>query len=75
MVEFCYPPIIISKTSKTGYDLRYTAQSTNDNIAHKGVLLVAFGLRYKSYSANVGRTFIVDPHPVSNANIVVSAYC
>ncbi|KAF8350878.1 FACT complex subunit SPT16 [Amanita rubescens] len=63
MVEFCYPPIIISKTSKTGYDLRYTAQSTNDNIAHKGVLLVAFGLRYKSYSANVGRTFIVDPHP------------
>ncbi|KAF8630400.1 hypothetical protein AX15_002953 [Amanita polypyramis BW_CC] len=63
MVEFCYPPIIISKSSKTGYDLRYTAQPTDDNIAHKGVLLVAFGLRYKSYSANVGRTFIVDPTP------------
>ncbi|PFH49104.1 hypothetical protein AMATHDRAFT_195429 [Amanita thiersii Skay4041] len=63
LVEFCYPPIIISKSSKTGYDLRYTAQSTEDNIAHKGVLLVSFGLRYKSYSANVGRTFIVDPNP------------
>ncbi|KAK2467068.1 hypothetical protein APHAL10511_001326 [Amanita phalloides] len=63
MAEFCYPPIIISKSSRTGYDLRYTAQPTSDNIAHKGVLLVAFGLRYKSYSANVGRTFIVDPHP------------
>lgn len=71
MVEFCYPPIIISKSSKTGYDLRYTAQSTSDNIAHKGVLLVAFGLRYKSYSANVGRTFIVDPNPVSNTTAVV----
>lgn len=70
MVEFCYPPIIISKSSKTGYDLRYTAQSTGDNIAHKGVLLVAFGLRYKSYSANVGRTFIVDPNPVSNSSAV-----
>ncbi|KIL69574.1 hypothetical protein M378DRAFT_7423 [Amanita muscaria Koide BX008] len=63
LVEFCYPPIIISKSSKTGYDIRYTAQPSDDNIAHKGVLLVAFGLRYKSYSANVGRTFIVDPNP------------
>ena len=62
--EFCYPPIIISKNSKTGYDLRYTIDSTEDNIAHKGVLLVSFGLRYKSYSTNVGRTFIVDPNPV-----------
>ncbi|KAG6849338.1 hypothetical protein H0H93_009304 [Arthromyces matolae] len=63
LVEFCYPPIIISRSSKSGYDLRYTVESSDDNIAHKGVLLVAFGLRYKSYSANVGRTFIVDPNP------------
>ncbi|KAF9567635.1 FACT complex subunit SPT16 [Agrocybe pediades] len=66
-VEFCYPPIIISKTSKSGYDLRYTVESSDDNIAHKGVFLVAFGLRYKSYSANVGRTFIVDPNPEQEA--------
>ena len=64
LVEFCYPPIIISRSSKAGYDLRYTAESSDDNIAHKGVLLVAFGLRYKSYCATVGRTFIVDPNPV-----------
>ena len=64
LVEFCYPPIIISRSSKAGFDLRYTAESSDDNIAHKGVLLVAFGLRYKSYCATVGRTFIVDPNPV-----------
>ncbi|KAJ6606562.1 FACT complex subunit SPT16 [Mycena vulgaris] len=67
LVEFCYPPIIISRSSSTGYDLRYTAESTEDNISHKGVLLVAFGLRYKSYCANVGRTFIVDPTPEQEA--------
>ncbi|KAJ7074321.1 FACT complex subunit SPT16 [Mycena amicta] len=74
LVEFCYPPIIISRSSSTGYDLRYTAESTNDNISHKGVLLVAFGLRYKSYCANVGRTFIVDPTPEQEAqyNLLLS---
>ncbi|KAJ7286043.1 FACT complex subunit SPT16 [Mycena rebaudengoi] len=67
LVEFCYPPIIISRSSSTGYDLRYTAESTEDYISHKGVLLVAFGMRYKSYCANVGRTFIVDPTPEQEA--------
>ncbi|KAH6871120.1 FACT complex subunit SPT16 [Coprinopsis sp. MPI-PUGE-AT-0042] len=59
--EFCYPPIIISKASKSGYDLRYTIESTEDNIAHKGVLLASFGLKYRTYATNIGRTFIVDP--------------
>ncbi|KAF7295261.1 FACT complex subunit SPT16 [Mycena indigotica] len=74
LVEFCYPPIIISRSSSTGYDLRYTAESSADNISHKGVLLVAFGLRYKSYCANVGRTFIVDPTPEQEAqyNLLLS---
>ncbi|KAF7338622.1 FACT complex subunit SPT16 [Mycena venus] len=67
LVEFCYPPIIISRSSSSGYDLRYTVESTEDNISHKGVLLVAFGLKYKSYCANVGRTFIVDPTPEQEA--------
>jgi nucleosome binding factor SPN SPT16 subunit len=70
LVEFCYPPIIISRSSKTGYDLRYTVEPTEDNIAHKGVLLVSVGLRYKSYCTSVGRTFIVDPKPVSNGILV-----
>ena len=30
-------------------------------MAHKGVLLVSVGMRYKGYCANVGRTFVVDP--------------
>ncbi|KAJ3817642.1 FACT complex subunit SPT16 N-terminal lobe domain-containing protein, partial [Lentinula raphanica] len=38
LVEFAYSPIIISRSSKSGDDLRYTAESTEDNIAHKGVL-------------------------------------
>ncbi|KAJ6500436.1 FACT complex subunit SPT16 [Mycena sanguinolenta] len=67
LVEFCYPPIIISRSSSSGYDLRYTVESTTDLISHKGVLLVAFGLKYKSYCANVGRTFIVDPTPEQEA--------
>lgn len=61
LAEFCYSPIVISRSTKSGYDLRFTAESSEDNIAHKGVLLVAFGMRYKSYCANVGRTFMVDP--------------
>ncbi|KAF8919602.1 FACT complex subunit SPT16 [Mucidula mucida] len=63
VVEFSYSPIIISKSTKSGYDLRYTGESSQDNISHKGVLLVAFGMRYKSYSSNIARTFIVDPTP------------
>ncbi|KAL0947324.1 hypothetical protein HGRIS_013443 [Hohenbuehelia grisea] len=65
--EFCYPPIIQSRSTKSGYDLKTTAQASEDNIAHKGVLLVAFGMRYKTYCANVGRTFIVDPTPEQEA--------
>ncbi|THV07844.1 FACT complex subunit SPT16 [Dendrothele bispora CBS 962.96] len=74
LVEFCYSPIIISRSTKTGYDLKYSAESTEDNIAHKGVLLVSFGMRYKSYCANVGRTFIVDPTEEQEAqyNVLLS---
>ncbi|KAF8201718.1 FACT complex subunit SPT16 [Pholiota molesta] len=73
-VEFCYPPIIISKSSKSGYDLRYTVESSDDNIAHKGVFIIGFGMRYRSYSTNIGRTFIVDPNPEQEAqyNLLVS---
>ncbi|KIY43663.1 FACT complex subunit SPT16 [Fistulina hepatica ATCC 64428] len=60
LVDMAYPPIIISKSSPA-YDVKVNATSSDDNIAHKGVLLVAFGLRYKSYASNLARTFIVDP--------------
>ncbi|OCB84155.1 FACT complex subunit SPT16 [Sanghuangporus baumii] len=59
--EFCYAPIIQSRGTKSGYDLRSSAESSSDMMEHKGVLLVAVGMRYKGYCANVGRTFVVDP--------------
>ncbi|KZT03503.1 FACT complex subunit SPT16 [Laetiporus sulphureus 93-53] len=58
--EFCYTPIIQSQTSGK-YELSPAAESTTDNIAHKGVFLVSLGMRYKGYCANLGRSFIVDP--------------
>lgn len=39
-----------------------------DDMAHKGVLLVALGMRYKGYCANLGRSFIVDPSKVCAAH-------
>ncbi|KAH7889938.1 FACT complex subunit SPT16 [Phlebopus sp. FC_14] len=59
--EFCYTPIIQSRSTSTGYDLRSTAESSPDPIAHKGVFLIAVGMRYKGYCANLGRSIIVDP--------------
>lgn len=63
--EFCYSPIIQSRATKSGYDLKSTVESSEDLIAHKGVFLLAVGMRYRSYCANVGRTIIVDPDKVS----------
>jgi nucleosome binding factor SPN SPT16 subunit len=62
--EFCYSPIIQSRSSAEGYDLKPTAESSPDDMSHKGVFLVSLGMRYKGYCANLGRTFIVDPDKV-----------
>ncbi|KZT44099.1 FACT complex subunit SPT16 [Sistotremastrum suecicum HHB10207 ss-3] len=59
--EFTYSPIIQSQSTSTGFDLRSTAESSQDNLAHKGFFLVALGMRYKGYCANIGRSFAVDP--------------
>jgi nucleosome binding factor SPN SPT16 subunit len=64
LAEFCYSPIIQSRSTTPGYDLRFTAESSSDPIAHKGVLLVAVGMRHNGYCCNVGRTFIIDPTKV-----------
>lgn len=71
--EFCYSPIIQSQSTSTGYDLSPAAESSADDMAHKGVLLVSLGMRYKAYNANLGRSFMVDP---SKVNILVTlAFC
>ncbi|KAI0282167.1 FACT complex subunit SPT16 [Russula aff. rugulosa BPL654] len=59
--EFCYSPIIQSRSSADGYDLKPTAESSAEDMSHKGVFLVSLGMRYRGYCANLGRTFIVDP--------------
>lgn len=59
--EFVYTPIIQSRSTANGYDLRSSAESTPDLLAHKGVVLISVGMKYKGYCANLGRTFIVDP--------------
>lgn len=64
-VEFCYPTIIQSQTASSGYDLKFTAESTPDNIAHKGIFLVSVGMRFKSYCSSLGRSIMVDPTKVS----------
>lgn len=63
-MEFCYPTIIQSQTASSGYDLKFTAESTPDNIAYNGVFLVSVGMRYKSYCSSLGRSIMVDPTKV-----------
>ncbi|KAH8829607.1 FACT complex subunit SPT16 [Flagelloscypha sp. PMI_526] len=65
-VEMVYPPIIQSASS--GFDLRINSESTDDVIAHKGVLLTSLGLKYRSYCVHMGRTFIVDPSKEQEAH-------
>ncbi|KAI0472979.1 FACT complex subunit spt-16 [Xylariaceae sp. FL0804] len=43
------------------YDLKLQAEPTNDNL-HAGVIIAGMGLRYKSYSSVIARTFLVDPN-------------
>ena len=62
LLLFPYHPV---SCSAGGYDLKPTAESTGEDMSHKGVFLVSLGMRYKGYCANLGRTFIVDPDKVS----------
>ncbi|KAI1344917.1 FACT complex subunit spt-16 [Xylariaceae sp. FL0016] len=43
------------------YDLKLQAPPTDDNL-HAGVIIAGMGLRYKSYSSAIARTFLVDPN-------------
>jgi len=49
------------------FDLKQNAQP-NDEFLHAGVILATFGLRYKSYSALVARTYLVDPNKSQESN-------
>ncbi len=62
--DWCYSPIIQSGGT---YDLRSSAQ-TDDRKLKAGVILCSLGIRYKSYCANVGRTFLIDPDQTQEKN-------
>jgi nucleosome binding factor SPN SPT16 subunit len=56
-VQSCYFPIIQSGGT---YDIRVSAQSTDDPLSHD-IITVSMGARYKLYCSNIARTFLVDP--------------
>lgn len=56
-VQPCYFPIIQSGGK---YELKVSAQSTSDSLAHD-IIVVSLGARYKLYCSNIARTFLVDP--------------
>ena len=45
------------------YDLRQSAQS-DENTLHAGTIVASMGLRYKSYSSQIARTYLIDPSKV-----------
>ena len=69
VVESCYQPIIQSGGK---YNIKPSAQSNDDNMKFD-VIICSLGARYKSYCANVSRTFMVDPvAKISNSYAVLS---
>ncbi|CEH15044.1 fact complex subunit spt16 [Ceraceosorus bombacis] len=62
LADWCYTPIVQSGGE---YDLRTAAESTDKPLQGAnggGVILASLGMKYKSYCANVGRSWLVDPH-------------
>ncbi|KAG0149685.1 hypothetical protein CROQUDRAFT_88765, partial [Cronartium quercuum f. sp. fusiforme G11] len=57
--DWCYTPII---QSGGVYDLRTSAQSSDERLQDTGIILANLGIRYKSYCSNVCRTVMIDPH-------------
>ncbi|KAI4288662.1 MAG: hypothetical protein L6R35_002080 [Caloplaca aegaea] len=63
-LDWIYGPVVQSGGS---YDLKLTAQSDENNL-HAGTIIAGLGLRYKSYSSMVARTYLVDPNDAQESN-------
>lgn len=63
-VQPCYFPII---QSGGNYELKVSAQSTSDSLAHD-IIVVSLGARYRLYCSNITRTFLVDPPKIVSKN-------
>lgn len=63
-LDWAYGPVI---QSGGNYDLRLTAVSNSNNL-HPGIIVAGFGVRYKTYSAIISRTYLVDPTKAQETN-------
>ncbi|KAI6248086.1 FACT complex subunit ctc-2 [Erysiphe necator] len=63
-LDWTHGPIIQSGGK---FDLRISAQ-VDDEILHAGVIVASMGLRYKSYSSLIARTYLVDPNKSQESN-------
>ncbi|KAL9125145.1 MAG: hypothetical protein Q9217_005602 [Psora testacea] len=63
-LDWSYGPTI---QSGGNYDLKLSA-SSDANTLHAGIIIAGLGLRYKTYSAMVARTFMVDPNTLQEQN-------
>src|SRR2546429_6291467 len=57
-LDWCLAPTV---QSGGNYDLRFAAEPDDNNL-HAGVIISALGLRYQTYGAIIGRTYMVDPN-------------
>lgn len=57
-LDWCLQPTIQSGGS---YDLKFAAEPDENNL-HAGVIISVLGLRYQTYGAMVGRTYMVGPN-------------
>ncbi|CAO1629005.1 unnamed protein product [Parajaminaea phylloscopi] len=62
LADWAYTPIIQSGGE---YDLRPSAISNSSRLEGAdggGVVVASMGMKYRSYNANIGRTWLIDPH-------------
>ena len=63
-LDWAYGPTI---QSGSNYDLKLSALADDSNL-HAGIIICGMGLRYKSYSSMIARTFMVDPNSSQETN-------
>ncbi|KAF9885437.1 FACT complex subunit spt16 [Aspergillus nanangensis] len=63
-IDWAYGPVIQSGGK---YDLKLTAVSDNNNLK-PGIIIASFGIRYKTYSSAIARTYLVDPTKSQETN-------
>ncbi|KZF20719.1 transcription elongation complex subunit [Xylona heveae TC161] len=63
-LDWAWVPVV---QSGGHYDLKVGAMSDNKNL-HAGIIISAFGLRYRTYCSIIARTYLVDPNKSQENN-------